>query len=53
MDSWSLRYFSKDLDKFLELIGEYQIGDFTSLYKLQGKINSLNSFEYEIKNRGQ
>ncbi|RXP46205.1 hypothetical protein EC396_14440 [Lutibacter sp. HS1-25] len=49
MDSWSLRNLRQDLSKFLELVSEYQIGDFNSLYNFQGKIDSLNSFEYEIK----
>ena len=49
MDSWSLRNLRNDLSKFLELVSEYQIGDFNSLYNLQGKIDSLSSFEYEIK----
>ncbi|QVY64613.1 hypothetical protein [Polaribacter sp. Q13] len=49
MDSWSLRDLRNDLSKFLELVSEYQIGDFNSLYNLQGKIDSLTSFEYEIK----
>jgi len=49
MDSWSLRNLRQDLSKFLELVSEYQIGDFTSLYNFQGKMDSLNSFEYEIK----
>ncbi|WP_340152677.1 hypothetical protein [uncultured Marivirga sp.] len=49
MDNWSLRNFRQDLSKFLELIRDYQIGDFDSLYSLQGKIDSLDSFKYEIK----
>lgn len=50
MDSWSLRRLRQDLSKFLELIQEYQIGDFSPLYNLLGKLDSIDSFEYEIKN---
>jgi hypothetical protein len=49
MDNWNLRNLRQDLSKFLELVKEYQIGDFSSLYNFLGKIDSLNSFEYEIK----
>ena len=49
MDSWNLRYFRQDLSKFLELISEYQIGDFQKLYTFQGKLENLDSFEYDIK----
>ncbi|WP_438710252.1 hypothetical protein ACSTS3_14355 [Aquimarina muelleri] len=49
MDNWNLRNLRQDLSKFLELVSEYQIGDFNSLYNFLGKIDSLNSFEYEIK----
>ena len=50
MDSWSLRNLRQDLSKFLEIIQDYQIGDFKALYDFQGKIESLNSFEYSLKN---
>ncbi len=49
MDNWSLRNLRQDLSKFLELINTYQIGDFTSLYNFIGRMDSLDSFEYEIK----
>lgn len=49
MDSWNLRNLRQDLSIFLELVNEYQIGDFNSLYTFLGKIDSLSSFEYEIK----
>lgn len=49
MDSWNLRNLRQDLSKFLELISEHQIGDFSSLYIFQGKMDSLDSFKYEIK----
>jgi len=50
MDSWSLKNLKDDLSKFLELIQDYQIGDFSALYQFQGKIESLESFEYSLKN---
>ncbi len=34
---------------FLELISEYQIGDFQKLYTFQGKLENLDYFEYDIK----
>ncbi|MCF6182732.1 hypothetical protein [Lutibacter sp.] len=49
MDSWSLKNLKDDLSKFLKLIQDYQIGDFSTLYDFQGKIESLNSFEYCLK----
>lgn len=49
MDNWNLRHLRQDLSKLLELVSDYQIGDFNSLYDFLGKIDSLNSFEYEIK----
>jgi hypothetical protein len=50
MDSWSLRTFRQDLSKFLELIECHQIGDFSSLHALLGKLESLDAFKYEVKN---
>jgi len=50
MDSWSLRYLRQDLSKLLELINEYQIGDFSQLYDLLGKVDSLDGLEYELSN---
>lgn len=49
MDSWNLRHFRQDLSKFLELIDCYQIGDFSSLHALLGKLESLDGFKYEVK----
>ena len=49
MDNWSLRRLRQDLSKFLELIEGYQIGDFNSLHVLLGKLESLDTFEYEVK----
>jgi len=48
MDSWSLRNLRQDLSKFLEIIQDYQIGDFSTLYNFQGKMESLDSFEYSL-----
>lgn len=48
MDSWSLKNLRDDLSKFLGLIQDYQIGDFSSLYTFLGKMESLESFEYRI-----
>ena len=50
MDSWSLKNLRHDLSVFLELVEKYQIGDFSSLYTFQGKIESIDSFDYSIKN---
>lgn len=49
MNSWSLKNFRQDLSDFLGLIDEYQIGDFSSVYSFLGKIDSIDSFEYKLK----
>lgn len=50
MDNWSLKNFRSDLSKFLDLISKYSIGDFSQLYDLLGKIDSLDTIEYELSN---
>ena len=49
MINWSLKNLRQDLSDFLNLIEEYQIGDFSSLYSFLGKIDSIKSFEYCLK----
>ncbi|WP_431133705.1 hypothetical protein [Psychroserpens mesophilus] len=49
MDSWDLRNFRQDLSKFLEIVDNHQIGDFRPLHILLGKMDSLTSFKYELK----
>lgn len=49
MDNWNLRHFRNDLSKFLELIEGFQIGDFSSLHVLLGKLDSLDDLHYEVK----
>lgn len=48
--NWNLRIFRKDLERFLEIISEFDIGDFSNLYGLLGKIDSIDKVEYELPN---